>query len=1643
MDETRNANVNLTADVSQYNQQVGQSVKQTNLLTDSVNKLVSSLDGITKRAGKKLLLFSAADAAAMLAYTAAAAKYEKQLTTLRAQTELSGKSLSLYKKGIEETSRQMPVLGAAVTALVTQINQLGVTSEKQATQMARTFVRLSAATGEDISALTSGLIELSRQMGTLGNGAAGVEHFADSLTTVSNSAGVSATAVLQFSQAIAPMARAAGIGQKEVLGISTAFTKAGADGFAAANTFNSMVSDITRQVQSGSPEIGKYAAAIGLTVEQFKQLDSTERIVQIFEAVSKAGPDASKVIDRLGYDGIRAAKSIQAVANESGGLRKAIQESVGAYASGSTARGAEAAFDSLDSQMTKFRNNIEQIAATIGSTLLPVATKFMEIINATLDAVNRLAGPLLQIAGAIGGIVAPLAAAFGGLLTMMGPLSTLMIAMTAFRLSPIRAAFQGVKEGAAAKSLGPAYVPTTSAGQLAAKGQLPIFRQAPYALGQSIGSRLPLAAPGPNRLGQLALGGGIMAADKTRMWYVDGTKQMIANAAMRDPMMRVSMTGNALDAAWKRSQTMGGTLATAFSHPAAYLMSRGGPVAPPTSPLTTAPLQTPQQAMATALRGGATPAQALAAANAARALQNVTTAGGASAAATKAATAATVAQTRTVGDLTKSLGKLGRSAAGLPIAYGMMGGRLAGQGAMAAGKGLFGAAGSMIGLSAGPTAAIAAALGIGLATKSAMESTQSTFDPMRARGITSTNEALGIATEPVKDFSTAVQEATAALRDLTTAKSGFNLTGAERTAAEAGEYTDSRFADLRGPEQIKAYIASMGPLSGEQSRSLGMDAWKRLSELDQASVKTYDQTVGGAGTDYAYQGVQTSLLAGARATQQDTWGNAVATHISGALFGPLAGTVIPMAGSPWADNGMKEQVNAAVGAMQTEYGDTMAKSGNKPAGQALAARIMEAADEVFKDNSDVGKVLQQNFLASIEEAFLGGADLGVGTSASGQMALSGVDLTGGAALAKALRESESGSSAQTLNRMMFGADTSSTANAQAALERIMASKPLSDYEKQVQSTTFGKFARNDAAVLAASTGAGTGSPAAQDTAVENMIRFFSADGDFSGATKEVQAFKKNITDLTDPTYMLAVAAGQAAERLGQIQGRREGGFSGEFAARYQQLQDKIQNPDTRLAGESADSLRQQQEGMDQDLINKKIEAYNVVKSYNISFARQEKAFQVSVENSMADFQLSMLRSQEDFAISMRRASEDAAESIYDPFQRVFATGTMGSDSIVGNLKDQNRKIQEQMENLKKLKDLGLSQQAIDMLQLTDPSKAYQVQRLMDEGGGNITGINSEVAKRGKLAKASTQNPMVQEYRRTIEDRDRMVARSVESFDIGMGRMQKSLRVAQRQALWDLNQYGKDLTLAEQDIDKMLTDQVNTALDSARDSVRAAVDGDVLYIKTVLDGMASAAAAASTVASYGDDHRSSSGSSGTPGVGATTKGSDTSGSHSAGWQNAWMGGDGNWYAQTKGTKKGKPINLSNMVPAWNQWAATGDVAGMQQWWESNISVPGYAAGGVVKGMQLAMLGEKSSHEVVIPLSGGEGRAAMAQITDSMVKSLHTSKHSVAGVFKGGSTHIVNNNNEFRDIQVVAQDPNQMARALKLEAKKRNMRTGASG
>jgi hypothetical protein len=1447
------------------------------------------------------------------------------------------------------------------------------------------------------------------------------------------------------------MARAAGIGQKEVLGISTAFTKAGADGFAAANAFNTMVTEIARATMSGSPSIGKYAETIGATVEQFNNMDPVERIVQLFEAVNKAGPDSVKVLDRLGIDGIRAAKSIQAVAAESGGLRKAIQESMSAYGNGSTDKGAAAAFDSLDAQTTKLKNNMEQIASAIGDGILPVSKAFLGVMNSVLDTVNKVAQPLLTVAGAIGGLLAPVAASVGLLMTALGPLSSVMMAMTLFRLSPLRAGLQGFKEGsyaAGAAKMGAVYTPVTSAGQRMAPGGggMPIYQRAPYLAAQRLGGMLPTMT-GPSPLGQMALRAGIGAANAYTNWYAMPTQQLIANAAMQDPLDRKSFIGKPLDDAWRKSQTMRGSISQAFSNPMAFLAAQrasraGGGVAPTqaaaavnantggyNAALAKAEAQARAENVMRTDRSGdyqktldkanaeykstmdAHREQAIATKEAAKSANNM-------AGATKAAAAANSLHVRTTGELGKAMAGAARSAAGIGVAYGKMSMALAAQGAATAGKSIFGMLGSMVGMGAGAGAAIAGVAALGYGIKTARDSTDSTFDASRARNITNTNEALGIATEPVKDFASAVAEAAGQTRKVTTALQGMTLTAGEVLAAQTREPVDKVFNDLRGPDQAIAYIKSMGELSGEQARSLAMDAVSKFGPALGEMVRRQVMQQTGNMQNMGGNDIQGVLMKGAAETQADTWINKAATTIGRIPVVGSAFNMIP-GGSPFMDEGAKNQVNAGIGSIYSEWSDNTKNFGKEVGSQTLATRLMEAGDAIFADNSNEGRLVRNNFLKTIEKELLGGKELRVGENPiSGAAQINYMDINSGKDLLNLVRGADS-EGAKILANLIGDAEISSTSKAENKLGQMVNGEVLTPAERMIRRTSLGTFARENEAIKAATVGDKMGSPEDISKAVNAMVDELTKGGtSFSGAAEEVNKLKRNITNVESPLYQLTAAAGQAAKELGQIQATRMGGSLGALGNELKDIDTQLKTGDYRT-DEDEVSLKKRRKEILLQRDQLALAFAQTTESMNLGVDRMNEDYQTSTKNQWDDWQRQMQYSMDDFARNMKRSAETAAKSIYDPFARVVNPGSMSSGSIVTNLKDQNERMKDQFKNLAKLKKMGLSQQAIDMLDLTNPNQSFQVAELVRGGEEYIASINSEVGQRQTLATRSVNSQ--QSTRWSRQDQNRQMSRSAEEMIIQSDRTITQNQKTIDRMTEDWQKYGKDVVGETKDVYKRLTAATKIALNNASQNTRDTVIADTEFIATRLRALRQA---------YGDN------SDAPPEQDPTVRGPGDFPRYPNKWDDPQAQRD--W--EEEQSRKPSPTSY---VP----WSGGPSNPNDNPWGVNPEKVPWLAAGGYVGGPTLAGIAEHGD-EFVFPLSGPQAHHAMAtlavSITKEMAKAYRVAGHGTPVQYRGQngySTTVVHENN-FHVAKVEAQDINDLTRQLQARAKQTNLRKGAN-
>ena len=1327
----QNANVVISADTSGYSQNVNQATQQTNQLASAVDNLSSHLDGLTKRAGKRLILFGAADLAALTGAVAIAAKLDDQTKSLQASLTGTGKSVDQYVKSIDSMARSLPVARGELAQMVTMLDKMGIQSADAAMKMTTTFQKLGAATSESATGLAQSMVQLNKQMGTLASGSSAMTGFSNSLLQVSKSAGVSAQGILDFSQNLAPIARTAGMTEKQLLGVSAAFTSAGQDGFAAANAFNTMLSDITRSIRDGSPDITKYSNLLGVTVDQFKQMSSSDQMVGLFEAINKQGPNAIRILDQLGIDGIRASKAIQG-AVQTGSLRAMVATASSGYnTTGSDLnKSSEAAWSGMNSALQSMQNQFQQIGQAIGSSLVGPATSALGVFNAMLGTVNNIAHPILAMGGVLAGVMGGTALGGGAAMSTLSTFGQVAMAGYVLRSRPVRAllgGFSGGMAGASGNAMGKL---GASQEELYTGNQMPRWQQQMYLAGRGFGNALG----DPNRGGQNFLGRAATAPLRLLGWGARASSQFyddsMTNGENRAlPFGKASLTADA--------RVSG---ATADANREIKKMAKGYAKDVAAGRMTEAEA-------AENIRYQKTLAKA--AVTAAGSLDQF------SGAAREAAGAMSIAGGKNIRAGLTNIGSV-------------------------AGRGLKGL-GSMFG---GPMMAITGAMAGYSMFRGAQDSLSAGTPEASANPISEYNAALGISTDKLMNFGAVV--AASSKKFDTVAGALSDVANAAKIAASSGKYTSSVAAGLNGTDSSSglAFLRSVGGQLNPQNapdvmadlvRKYGADQAKQIYSQYQADPNYGQKDITAllnstqAAQDYSAFGLVSNIKSGGVNDQSNTLGRSLSGNIN--AISSAIGTGNQFRG---------QQVYGSL-AMSSLAGIVSQQAQGK-LDNASATHSVNSLEDIFGGKIGFSGLNQG---AGLNNSWSGSAAEYVGKDRS---KLTPEDVK------KWLKDKAIPDNPVLKqwydNQVALGVDPFMDTS------KAYVSNPnsLTPTQKAINGTGLGNFAQKDVGVQYA-LNEGYGSQRAQFGAVRSLTQQAMAiGGGDQGQT--VVAFDKLISAInqsSDRLSQLSTAAYQAYQALVALQ---RGNYSPGQGATM-----AINSATSLIQSPTTDTNSQNQ----QDALSSRAKELAGIRDYYQQYAMAMYQYQKQIGRSSYDFyQVTLPRmelayhkqslyAQQDYAKSMKRAAESAAQGIYDPWQRVYSQLVSGAANEVSNLTEQNQMLVQQRANLNKAHKLGLSQQTIDSLDLTNPANAQQLQALVDDISANpgfIKALNKAAAARLAATRALTQNKDNLSFRNAAEDFATNTARSADAYKTSVGQMTDDYHRMMGRAKEDMNDYGK-------------------------------------------------------------------------------------------------------------------------------------------------------------------------------------------------------------------------------------------------------------
>jgi hypothetical protein len=348
------------------------------------------------------------------------------------------------------------------------------------------------------------------------------------------------------------------------------------------------------------------------------------------------------------------------------------------------------------------------------------------------------------------------------------------------------------------------------------------------------------------------------------------------------------------------------------------------------------------------------------------------------------------------------------------------------------------------------------------------------------------------------------------------------------------------------------------------------------------------------------------------------------------------------------------------------------------------------------------------------------------------------------------------------------------------------------------SGALGKFATTNKDVLAAE-GEQAGDPAAVQAATVALAgKAKAAAGNYADASGSLMQLSDAIDGGSGAAGKLIAAAAAWSRQLQSFQmptmnRNQQLGTSlnnmqsSAFAARLPGASDATQNQ----AKSDRGAYEQQKEGYRQYLIS----VYQQAQQYSTQMQRadedqhkqvfrNQRDFQIQMLQGQQDYERSTLRGKQDFTRQLVRQAESTAQTIYSPFQRVQAQYTLDAGTLVSNLQDQNLRIAEQYAQLGKLRKAGVSQNAIDTLQLSDPSNAQQLNNIVGSIANDpslVSQINKAVGTRVSATTKLTQSNFTMSFRNTVSDFNLSLNRASADYGTAHDRAVK----AQHRALSDM------------------------------------------------------------------------------------------------------------------------------------------------------------------------------------------------------------------------------------------------------------------
>jgi TP901 family phage tail tape measure protein len=404
--------VRLSARVDSYVAAMKAAEESTAQLERGSQANLVKLGGQLQDVGRRMTTYVTLPiAAAGVGAVVAATQWESSWAGVAKTVDGTASQMTRLEDGLRSMAKELPATHGEIAGVAEAAGQLGV-GVADIEEFTRVMIDLGETTNLTADQAATSLARFSNIMGTP---TSDVRMLADVIVELGNNSATTEAEIVELGTRLAAAGKIAGLSEADVFAFAATLTSVGVEAEAGGTALSKVFTAVRDAVLTGSDSLATFATVAGQTTSEFAaafNADPAQAIAGFIAGLGRmnaAGQSTTAVFEDLELSDQRLMRALLSTGEAGDLLTDSLaMANEAADVGGASAAEAAVRYETFGAKMEMLRNQVVDLAITVGGALIPAIEVLATGVGAAVEAFAAMPAPV-QLA--VGGLLALLAAA--------------------------------------------------------------------------------------------------------------------------------------------------------------------------------------------------------------------------------------------------------------------------------------------------------------------------------------------------------------------------------------------------------------------------------------------------------------------------------------------------------------------------------------------------------------------------------------------------------------------------------------------------------------------------------------------------------------------------------------------------------------------------------------------------------------------------------------------------------------------------------------------------------------------------------------------------------------------------------------------------------------------------------------------------------------------------------------------------------------------------------------------------------------------------------------------------------------------------------------------------------------------------------